>query len=106
LIFFTAQRPFSAVGWVECNEIQQNNKNIKERGLSFDRAGDFDFTTATYLIDDRRDYGEVRHIAIGYLDKRLHFLCFVPVTNGIRVVSFRKANAREARKYDKPITLN
>ncbi|MEE7626911.1 hypothetical protein V3O24_12115 [Methylobacter sp. Wu8] len=36
----------------------------------------------------------------------MHFLCFVQIPDGIRVVSFRKANSREARKYDKPITLN
>lgn len=84
----------------------KNIKNIAERNLSFDRAAEFDFETATFLIDDRQDYGELRQIAIGYLDGRLHFLCFVLIPSGIRVVSFRKANNREARKYDKPITLN
>jgi uncharacterized DUF497 family protein len=27
-------------------------KNISDRGLSFDRAVDFDFSTAVYRIDD------------------------------------------------------
>ena len=84
----------------------KNAKNILERGLSFDRVAEFDFLSATFLIDERQDYGEQRQIAIGYLDGRLHFLCFVQIPEGIRVVSFRKANIREARKYDKPITLN
>jgi uncharacterized DUF497 family protein len=84
----------------------KNAKNILERGLSFDRVAEFDFLSATFLIDERQDYGEQRQIAIGYLDGRLHFLCFVQIPDGIRVVSFRKANIREARKYDKPITLN
>lgn len=84
----------------------KNAKNIKERGLSFERSADFDFSSATYLTDDRYDYGELRQIAIGYLDGRLHFLCFVLIPDGFRVVSFRKANSREARKYDRPITLN
>ena len=84
----------------------KNAKNIRERGLSFERAAEFDFLSATYLFDDRQDYGELRQIAIGYLDGRLHFLCFVQTPDGIRVVSFRKANSREARKYDRPITLN
>jgi uncharacterized DUF497 family protein len=84
----------------------KNAKNIRERGLSFERAAEFDFLSATYLLDDRQDYGELRQIAIGYLDGRLHFLCFVQIPDGIRVVSFRKANSREARKYDRPITLN
>ena len=84
----------------------KNNKNILERGLSFERAIELDFLTATFLIDDRRDYGEVRKIAVGYLAKRLHILCFVEIENGIRVISFRKANLREARKYEKPIAIN
>lgn len=84
----------------------KNAKNILERNLSFERAAEFDFLSATFLIDERQDYGEQRQIAIGYLDGRLHFLCFVQIPDGIRVVSFRKANSREARKYEKPITLN
>jgi uncharacterized protein len=85
---------------------QKNVKNIRERGLSFERGAEFDFLSATYRHDDRQDYGELRQIAIGYLDRRLHFLCFVQTPDGIRVVSFRKTNSREACKYDKPITLN
>ena len=84
----------------------KNARNIRERGLNFERVAEFDFLSATYLVDDRQDYGELRQIAIGYLDGRLHFLCFVQIPDGIRVVSFRKANSREARKYDRPITLN
>ena len=87
-------------------DVIKNAKNIQERGLSFERALEFDFLSATYLIDDRKEYGECRQIAIGYLDGRLHFLCFVQTPDGIRVVSFRKANSREARKYDKSITLD
>jgi uncharacterized DUF497 family protein len=84
----------------------KNEKNIRERGLSFERAAEFDFEGATFLVDDRREYGELRYIAIGYLDRRLHILCFVSTTTGIRVVSFRKANAREATRYGKAQTLD
>lgn len=31
----------------------KNERNMHERGLSFDRAADFDFHTAIYRIDDR-----------------------------------------------------
>ena len=57
----------------------KNAKNIRERGLSFERAAEFGFLSAIYLLDDRQDYGELRQIAIGYLDGRLHFLCFVQI---------------------------
>lgn len=84
----------------------KNAKNISERGLSFERAADFDFGSATFLKDDRRDYGELRQIAIGYLDHRLHYLCFTETREGIRVISFRKANAREARRNGKTLTTH
>ncbi|MFA6020163.1 MAG: BrnT family toxin [Rhodospirillales bacterium] len=78
--------------------------NIHHRGLSVERARDLEFETAIFLNDDRKAYGEQRLIAIGYLGDRLHVLCFTPVPEGIRVISFRKANAREAEKYGKPKT--
>jgi uncharacterized protein len=49
--------------------------------------------------DDRRDYHEIRYIALGYLDGRLHVLCFTETDDGIRVISFRKANPREVNRY-------
>ena len=82
----------------------KSERNIRERGLSFDRAADFDFETAIYLMETRK--GEVRQVAVGYLDGRLHVLCFLPTPSGIRVISFRKANNREAKKYGKEKTIN
>lgn len=75
--------------------------NIEQRGLSFERVADLDFQTATFIVDDRRDYGETRFRSLGFLDGRLHALVFVETVNGIRVISFRKANKREVRQYEK-----
>ncbi len=50
--------------------------------------------------------GEDRVVGIGYVGRRLHVLCFIPTHNGIRVISFRKANDREARKHGKPKTID
>jgi hypothetical protein len=38
-----------------------------------------------------------------YLEERLHVLCFTPIRSGVRVISFRKANLREMKRYDKEI---
>ena len=78
----------------------KSEKNIRERGLSFERAGDFDFATAKILQDTRKPYPEVRYVALGYLDDRLHVLCFTPAPGGVRVISFRKANPREVKDYE------
>jgi len=79
----------------------KNDRNVRNRGLSFDSAAQFDFEGALYALDERRDYGEMRYIAIGMLGVRLHVLCFAETADGIRVISFRKANAREVRRYAK-----
>lgn len=84
----------------------KNARNVLKRGLSFERAADFDFDTAVSATDIRREYGEERIVAVGYLDGRLHVLCFVETQTGIRVISFRKANTREAKIHAKPQTLD
>ena len=78
----------------------KNERNIRERGLSFERAAEFDFATALFNTEVRK--GETRRVAVGYLDKRLHVLCYIPYPDGVRVISFRKANTREAKRYGKP----
>jgi len=82
----------------------KNERNIRERGLSFERATDFDFSTAVFNTEVRK--GEIRRIAVGYLDGRLHLLCYIPKPDGIRVISFRKTNKREAKRYGKPQTID
>lgn len=78
----------------------KNARNIQERGLSFDRVTEFDFETAIVVVDARRDYGEIRYRAVGWLDGRLHALVFTRADDGIRVISFRKANKREVKRYE------
>lgn len=78
----------------------KNASNIELRGLSFERAADFDFQTAIFWIDTRKTYPEVRISALGLLTGRLHAMVFTETTNGIRVISFRKANKREVKRYE------
>ena len=63
---------------------KKNKRNIQERGLSFERVREVDFNTASIIVDDRNDYGETRYIALCYLDRRLHVLCFTETEDGIR----------------------
>jgi hypothetical protein len=78
----------------------KNARNIALRGLSFDRAAEFDFERARVLIDDRRHYGETRYRAFGQLGDRMHVLVFTETPRGIRVISLRRANKREIKRYD------
>jgi uncharacterized DUF497 family protein len=82
----------------------KSERNIRERGLSFEDAASFSFETALYAADERKDYSETRFVAIGLLGDRLHVLCFAEAPDGIRVISFRKANVREAKRYAQTIS--
>jgi uncharacterized DUF497 family protein len=79
----------------------KSERNIRDRGLSFESAESFDFDSALVFVDDRREYGETRYVALGYLAERLHVLRFTEAADGIRVISFRKANLREVARYAK-----
>lgn len=80
---------------------KKSEKNKAERGLPFEMTTDFDWETALYLEDTRNLYPERRFIALGYLSERLHVICFTPIKGGLRVISFRKANLREVKRYEK-----
>ncbi len=76
----------------------KNEKNIRERGLSFESVGEFRFDTAE--IRSVWKNKEPRYAATGFLNDRLHVLIFIEIALGIRVISFRKANKREVREYE------
>lgn len=84
----------------------KSENNARERGLPFERAADFGWDEASYAEDSRNPYPERRFVAAGYLDNRLHILCFTPIPGGVRIISFRKANQREAKNYGKPLTID
>lgn len=78
----------------------KNARNIEERGLSFDEVTIFNWDTALIWQDTRKDYPEPRYSAIGFLNDRLHVLIFTETEQGIRVISFRRANNREVKLYE------
>ena len=75
-------------------DLGKNQRNIKERGLSFDTVKDFEFDTALVWKDDHRDYGETRYCAFGYIGLRIHHAVFTLRADVVRVISLRKANKR------------
>ncbi len=77
----------------------KSERNARERGLPFDRVYEFDFDTAVIWPDLRFDYPELRFTATGLIGERVHVVCYTPTTEGIRIISFRKANDREVGRY-------
>jgi hypothetical protein len=78
----------------------KNAANIRERGLPFSLVKDeFDWASARVIEDSRRNYGERRYRALGFIGTRLHAVVYTPRATGMHVISLRKANRREERRY-------
>ncbi len=78
---------------------KKNLRNIADRGLPFDLVDSFEWDTALIAQDTRKDYGEHRYIAIGLIDEVLYVTVFTPRNDRPHVISLRRANLRERRKY-------
>lgn len=51
------------------------------------------------LQDTRKQYAEPRFEATGYIGERLHVMVFCHRSDAVRVISLRKANKREEKRY-------
>lgn len=78
----------------------KNERNVRERGLPFMLMDEFAWETAQTHEDGRFPYPERRFVSLGLIGDRLFVVCFTPIPGGIRVISFRKANAREVKRYE------
>jgi uncharacterized DUF497 family protein len=79
---------------------KKSERNLRLRGISFDRASEFDFDSAAFDQDARKDYGEIRTLALGFIGETLHALVFTVRDGAIRVISLRRANRKERHKYE------
>jgi len=69
------------------------------RGVPFELAAEFAWDGA--LVEDlRKDYGERRFQALGLIGDRLHMMVFTPRADKAHVISLRKANKREVKRYE------
>lgn len=82
-------------------DLTKNERNIRERGLPFELVRNLDWNAALVAEDMRTTYPERRFEAIAPVGDRLHVVIFTPTDDGVRVISFRKANFREVRRYAK-----
>lgn len=74
--------------------------NIAERGLSLAEAALLDWATLRIKQDVRQNYGEDGFIGYGEIAGRLYCVVFTPRDDGVRIISFRKANMREVKRYE------
>ncbi len=76
-------------------------QNIAKHGIPFEYA--VRVFLDPYRLDSedvRRDYSEERWLTLGKIERRLFAVAYTPRGTVIRLISARKANEREQRKYD------
>ena len=75
--------------------------NRAKHGVSLQAAAQFEWETALEREDDRFDYGELRFVAIGMIEERLHVMVFTEGSDDdtVRVIGLRPAEKHEARFY-------
>ena len=78
----------------------KDEANRRKHGISLAAAAEMDLLDAQTVADDRRDYGEARFRACGWIGGRLHMLVFTLRGEVVRAISLRKANTRERRRYE------
>jgi uncharacterized DUF497 family protein len=77
----------------------KRQRTLAERGLDFADAVEV-FKGPTYTFpDDRKDYGEPRFITVGFLRGRMVVLVVTPRGDAKHIISMRKANDREIKKF-------
>lgn len=79
----------------------KNASNMASRGLSFELVEQMEWATALIQEDTRKAYGERRFQVLGFIGERLHAVVFTPRDGKVHVISLRKANSREVKRYAK-----
>jgi uncharacterized DUF497 family protein len=82
----------------------KREKTLRKRGLDFRRAKEVFEGVHLTRADDRRDYGEPRFICAGKLGDRIVIMVWTPRGDARRVISMRKANAKEIKKLASQLT--
>ncbi len=81
---------------------EKSERCFRERGFDFLYAARIFFDPHRVEEPDARyEYGEQRFRVYGCIEGRLFVVVYTPRGQTIRIISARKANRREVRKYGK-----
>ena len=75
--------------------------NLKKHGVDFVAASRLWNSPMLVVEDTRSNYQEQRWLGMGLLEKRVMIIVYTKRRNTIRIISFRKANKREVKYYEK-----
>ena len=78
---------------------QKNRINIEKHGISFEDAKAIFEDVRITADDTRQSYGESRNISLGTIHSRICVAVYTERKGVARIISARKANQRERRRY-------
>jgi uncharacterized DUF497 family protein len=79
---------------------EKRAQTLNHRDLDFEDAVHVFAGPTIDIEDDRRDYGEIRWLTFGLLEERLVALVWTPRGDARHIISMRKANERERKRYE------
>ncbi|MCA8013325.1 BrnT family toxin [Burkholderia vietnamiensis] len=78
---------------------QKSDLNEGKHGVPLSLAEAINWSDVWCAPDDRRDFGELREIGYAVIDERLYCVVFTQRDDKMRIISLRKANSREVKRY-------
>jgi len=85
---------------------EKNKQNFQKHGILFEEAREIFRGPVLTAVDDRIDYGETRYISIGELYSVIVIVLVHTDRKGRkRIISARRANKMERRKYYEHIKI-
>jgi uncharacterized DUF497 family protein len=78
---------------------RKNKINIEKHGIDFRDAQDIFQSRRLSFEDKRKEYREKRILTVGLIGKSVCVVVYTIRDNAIRLISARKANERERRRY-------
>ena len=79
----------------------KSNRCLTRRGFDFTHAARaFLDPRRSVAADHRRDYGETRYRLLGTIDGRVYVVVYTIRRGVIRIISARRANARETAGHE------
>jgi uncharacterized protein len=78
---------------------EKDKINQSKHGLSLILASELDWQNSLVWIDTRKNYGEMRMIALAPSTGIMYYVAYVDRDDSRRIFSLRRANRREVKHY-------
>jgi uncharacterized DUF497 family protein len=79
---------------------QKNRINIRKHRISFEDARAIFEDVRITAVDTKQSYAEIREISLGMIRGRVCVVVYTERKGATRIISARKANQRERRRYN------